>query len=68
MQRALTGRDVIVVPVLVSKGSVSRDKLPRDLAGTASLYTGEPLLPHAAIAAWVESRVNDTTRNHSAPE
>ena len=66
MQRTLTGRDVIVVPVLVSKGSVSRDKLPRDIAGTPSIYTGEPLLPHAAIATWVESRVKEAPRNQSA--
>lgn len=58
MQQLMTGRDVIVVPVLVSKGLVSRDKLPKDIAGTASVYSGEPLLPHAAIARWVESRVN----------
>lgn len=57
LQRTITGRDVIVVPVLVSKGSVSRDKLPRDIAGTPSLYNGEPLLPHVEIARWVESRV-----------
>lgn len=57
LQRTITGREVIVVPVLVSKGSVSRDKLPRDIAGTPSIYSGEPLLPHAEIARWVESRV-----------
>lgn len=57
MQRAITGRDVIVVPVLVSKGLVSRDKLPKDIAGTPSVYNGEPLLPHGAMARWVESRV-----------
>lgn len=61
MQRAITGRDVIVVPVLVSKGLVSRDKLPRDIAGTPSIYTGEPLLPHAAMARWVERRVREST-------
>ena len=60
MQRAITGRDVIVVPVLVSKGLVSRDKLPRDIAGTPSIYTGEPLLPHAAMARWVERRVRES--------
>ncbi len=58
MQRAITGRDVLVVPVLVSKGSVSRDKLPRDIAGTASIYTGVPLLPHAEMARWIERRVS----------
>ncbi len=57
LQRTATGKDVIVIPVLVSKGSVSRDKVPNDIAGTPSLYSGEPLLPHAEMARWVESRV-----------
>ena len=57
MQRMMTGRDVIVVPVLVSKGEVSRDKLPRDIAGTASVYSGLPLLPHTEMARWIEARV-----------
>lgn len=60
MQRLITGRDAIVVPVLVSKGLVSRDKLPRDIAGTPSVYTGEPLLPHAAMARWIERRVRES--------
>lgn len=54
LQRAITGQDVLVVPVLISKGSVSRDKLPRDLAGMPIVYSGEPLLPHPAIARWIE--------------
>lgn len=54
LQRAVTGQDVLVVPVLISKGSVSRDKLPRDLAGMPIVYSGEPLLPHPAIARWIE--------------
>ena len=60
MQRLITGRDAIVVPVLVSKGLVSRDKLPRDIAGTPSVYTGEPLLPHTAMARWIERRVRES--------
>lgn len=58
LQHELTGRDVIVVPVLVSKGSVSRDKLPRDLAGLPVVYTGEGLLPHEEMARWVERQVS----------
>ncbi len=57
LQTAATGKHVIVVPVLISKGAVSRDKLPADIAGTTSVYGAEPLLPHAAMARWVESRV-----------
>lgn len=56
MQRTVSGQDVIVVPVLVSKGSVSRDKLPRDLAGMPMIYSGEPLLPHPEIVRWIERR------------
>lgn len=59
LQHMATGKDVVVVPVLVSTGSVSRDKVPKDIEGTRSVYAGEPLLPHAAMAAWVESRVRE---------
>ena len=59
LQHMATGRDVIVVPVLVSKGSVSRSKVPNDIKGTPSIYVGEPLLPHPAMARWIESRVRE---------
>ncbi len=57
LQAMVTGKDVIVVPVLVSKGTVSRDKVPADIKGTPSVYAGEPLLPHPAMARWIETRV-----------
>ena len=57
LQHLVTGQPVIVIPVLVSKGAVSRDKVPADIAGMPAVYSGEPLLPHAAIARWVEARV-----------
>lgn len=57
LQAMVTGKDVIVVPVLVSKGTVSRDKVPADIKDTPSVYAGEPLLPHPAMARWIESRV-----------
>lgn len=59
LQQMATGKEVIVVPVLVSKGSVSRDKVPADIKGTPSVYSGEPLLPHDAMSRWVEMRVRD---------
>lgn len=59
MQHALTGRDVVVVPVLISTGSVSREKLPNDLAGLPIVYDGTALLPHEAIARWIERRVRE---------
>lgn len=60
LQYAATGKDVIVVPVLVSKGSISRDKIPSDLVGLPIVYSGEPLLPHPEIARWIESRVSSS--------
>ena len=59
LQRAVTGKEVIVVPVLVSAGTVSRDKLPADIKGTPSVYSGEPLLPHAAMSEWIARRVRE---------
>ena len=57
MQHALTGHEVLVVPLLISTGSVSRDKLPRDLAGMPMVYSGEPLLPHPEMVRWIEASV-----------
>jgi sirohydrochlorin ferrochelatase len=62
LQYKATGKDVLVVPVLVSTGSVSRDKVPNDIKGTHSVYLGEPLLPHPAMAAWIESRVREAAK------
>lgn len=57
LQAMATGRDVIVVPVLVSRGNVSRDKLPADIRGTRSIYVGDPLFPHPSMARWIEASV-----------
>ena len=57
LQRELTGREVVVVPILVSTGTVSRVKLPKDLAGLPMVYDAQALLPHPSMARWIESRV-----------
>jgi sirohydrochlorin ferrochelatase len=57
IQHELTGREVVVVPVLISTGKVSTEKLPKDLKGLPIEYTDEGLLPHSGMARWVESRV-----------
>lgn len=64
LQHAVTGQPVVVVPILVSKGAVSRDKLPQDLKGLPILYAGEPLLPHPQLARWIEHRVAEAVRSH----
>lgn len=60
LQNALTGRDVVVVPVLISKGFVTQ-KLRRDLEGLPVVYEGEGLLPHPELARWIARRVADVT-------
>mgnify|MGYP002780394271 CR=1 FL=1 len=57
LQSLATGKPVVVVPVLIATGQVSREKLPRDLAGLPIVYRGEALLPHPGMARWVEASV-----------
>ena len=59
LQHMATGDTVTVVPVLVSRGSVSQVKIPADLAGLPMRYVGEALLPHPGLARWVEARVRE---------
>jgi sirohydrochlorin ferrochelatase len=66
LQAELTGREVVVVPVLVSRGRVSREKFLADLAGLPVVYSGDPLLPHPALARWIESRVRETAMERRA--
>ena len=62
LQHQVTGQDVAVVPVLISKGKLSTEKLPTDLAGLPILYNGEPLLPHPTLARWIEARVREVPK------
>jgi sirohydrochlorin cobaltochelatase len=66
LQHQLTGRDVVVVPVLISTGRVSTEKLPKDLEGLPMSYTAEGLLPHSGMARWVESRVRGAAGDMSS--
>jgi sirohydrochlorin cobaltochelatase len=67
LQYALTGRPVVVVPILVSSGSVSTAKIPADLADLPVRYDAEPLLPHPAMARWIERRARSSELVPSAP-
>jgi sirohydrochlorin ferrochelatase len=66
LQHLATGDTVTVVPVLVSRGAVSREKIPADLAGLPMKYVGEALLPHPGLARWVEARVRERTTTAQA--
>lgn len=59
LQHEATGRPVVVVPVLISTGRLSREKLPVDLEGLPVIYSGDALLPHPGMARWVEARVRE---------
>jgi hypothetical protein len=45
------------MPALISRGQVSQEKIPADLAGLPIIYSGDPLLPHEGLARWIEARV-----------
>jgi sirohydrochlorin ferrochelatase len=66
LQGELTRQPVIVVPVLISKGRVSKEKFRADLAGLNAVYEGTPLLPHALLARWIERRVSEVTAQAGA--
>lgn len=57
LQAALTGKPVVVVPILVSRGGISRSRVMKDLEGLPVRYSGDPLLPHPAMADWITRRV-----------
>lgn len=56
LQAELTEAPVTVVPILVSKGGISRSRIMKDLEGLPVRYTDVPLVPHDAIASWIERR------------
>lgn len=59
LQHQVTGDTVVVVPVLLSRGRVSRETFLKDLTGLPVRYSGDPLMPHAGLSRWLEERVRD---------
>ncbi len=59
LQYGLTGRPVVVVPLLVARGRITAEKLPADLAGLPVKYVGDALLAHPQMARWIESQVRE---------
>jgi hypothetical protein len=60
LQGLWTGRSVVVVPILISRSTISTQKLPADLDGLDIVYDGQGLLPHAALSRWVERGVAES--------
>ncbi|MEX2281685.1 MAG: CbiX/SirB N-terminal domain-containing protein [Gemmatimonadota bacterium] len=59
LQHQATGKPVVVVPVVISRGALTTQRLPADLNGLPIMYTPEGLLPDLGLARWVESRVQE---------
>jgi sirohydrochlorin cobaltochelatase len=59
LQAEVTKGPVTVVPILISRGGISRSRILKDLEGLPIRYSGEPVLPHPAIADWIGRRVTD---------
>ena len=59
LQHEATGGPVVVLPTLTSAGVITEVKVPADLASLPIISRGDPLLPHPAIARWVEARLHE---------
>lgn len=59
LQHEGTNKPVIVIPVLIATGTLSRSILARDLAGLPIAYAGDAILPDPTLARWVERRVRE---------
>lgn len=59
LQHEVTNQPVVVVPILVSSGTVVSTTIPRDLKNLPIVYRAVPLLPHPMMARWVEARVEE---------
>lgn len=64
VQRLGYNGDVLVLPLLLSKGGIER-KIPTALEGLPYRYAGETLLPHPEFSAWLRSRI-DAAANQPA--
>ena len=50
------GDSVVVMPVMISSGTITKVKIPRDLADLPIRYHSRPLAPLPMLARWIERR------------
>jgi sirohydrochlorin ferrochelatase len=65
---ALAGRvqdSVVVIPVMISSGSITQVKIPHDLANLPIRYHARPLAPLPELARWMERKASEAT-SHAA--
>ncbi|MBI4354914.1 MAG: hypothetical protein HY597_00505 [Candidatus Omnitrophica bacterium] len=65
VQRAAQEGTAVVVPVLVAPGGVEQ-KIPQALRGLSYAFSGQTLLPHARISAWIAERVSAVRLSQSS--
>jgi sirohydrochlorin cobaltochelatase len=60
LEHEATNRPVIVVPVLISRGGLTRRTVPQILEGLPVAYSGEPLSPDPGVSRWIERSVQES--------
>ena len=58
---ARSGDSVVALPVMISSGTITAERIPRDLLGLPIRYSALPLAPLPHLARWIE-RVASTSR------
>ncbi|GGG78578.1 sirohydrochlorin chelatase [Paenibacillus radicis (ex Gao et al. 2016)] len=58
LQQKRPDEAVIVVPLFLSKGYFTNTVIPKRLSGLDYRYNGEAMLPHPAVARWIERRIS----------
>lgn len=66
LQTAITGKPVVVVPILLGRSDIGDTKFRHDLANLSIVYSGDPLMPDPELARWVERRVRDASDTRGA--
>lgn len=62
-----SGDSVVAMPVMISAGSITRVKIPADLAGLPIRYRAEPLAARPELARWIERSAAEASMLSQAP-
>jgi sirohydrochlorin cobaltochelatase len=62
-----TSDSVVVLPVMIATSSITRVRIPTDLAGLPMRYARVALTPHPAIARWIERLASAMEWTAAAP-
>ena len=62
VQKAGEQGRALVVPLLIARGGIER-KIPERLAGLSYQFTGQTLLPHPKLTAWIAEQARDVAES-----